>query len=456
MKNIICEGNVLENVSMKIFVQELHAISDRISLKCDKKGIVVFENVEEININDIVTLAYKFCDVASVKIESAEKSSKEIIPGVSVNFANPYVERCFNKLLRTAYAAIYKMNISEEWVGRYIATTTSNIYYSYLEPKVVRVSVGDIVECDFGYTIPGETNGTRITAIVCNVSHNQKMIYVVPLVRIKKGKDIRATSYVVCKVNKDAIYKDKNRQEMVAILNQGKEIRVERVSAFVGKVTYYFMEKVLKQLPTAFDFTSNLKSYSVESFTANMKTEEDDTEKIVYLAYPELTTSKGSNSVNPTESTGQEATAREVVVDEKKPEKSNTSENEKATSKVGKHEAILMEFFGEDFKTIDTTDPLSRQASTFMGIIGMCWTAVMQDIFENAFDVNINSYASICGNLRVMEDAFGLTAKESEILAKKYFQEWLSKYPQIKEKCPNISLISLLKVFVKCAKKNNI
>ena len=84
----------------------------------------------------------------------------------------------------------------------------------------------------------------------------------------------------------------------------------------------------------------------------------------------------------------------------------------------------------------------------FLDEIGLDKTApyVFKSFLSGTFVKKVN-YESIL--LELKKDTKNLTEDEIKAELRKTFDEYISKYPNLKEKYPRISIISFIKVFVK-------
>ena len=97
----------------------------------------------------------------------------------------------------------HERNIPEEEIGDIIFSTISEIYMRYSKKRCTKFAVGDVVDCNYGFHLTGETNGKHIEAIVCDISDNG-MPYLVPLVNV--NSDVDTYSHLIFKAQKDITY----------------------------------------------------------------------------------------------------------------------------------------------------------------------------------------------------------------------------------------------------------
>lgn len=172
-----------------------------------------------------------------------------------VEFENEYVEDIINKLVRTAYWAMYKKNVSESHISSYIFSTIFEISTNITGKETIDFAIGDIVDCNYGSHLIGETNGKHVHAIVCHVSDNN-MVYLVPITSVYRATSSNA--YLNINKSTDIIFANDFFKGGFAVLDKAKYLRAERVNSVVGKTTPDFFKQLLEQLASTFDFTNQL------------------------------------------------------------------------------------------------------------------------------------------------------------------------------------------------------
>lgn len=425
--------------SVVSLIKEVNKISCRIFIDLEN-GFVTVENVNDSMIDNVIDLVNNYYTILNVDIDNIfEEAAKEsVIPaGVEtpvedvektpkeekhepkvvgpqseddliirkVKFKNENVENRINNLLKTAYWAMYNKNAGEKDICDFILSTISEISMKFTDKPNIEFSVGDIVDVNFCTNLPGEINGGHVHTIVANIL-NDDMAYVVPIT--KQKAEINAKSYLHMEAPKDAIYNDERYNGGTVLLDKGKYVRIERFNFVVGKTNSTFFERLLKQLSRTFDFT-NIFVETVE---------------------------KDENST----AIAAENSAKKEIVD-------NTIETkETTTKKVGSEETALMETFGFAFDKLNSSISIEGQLVQFLADIGMDTT---QKVFNSAFVVACNikkiNYENVISGIK--EKFPGTNEKIIEKILKEEFKKWIDTYPALKEKCPKISIISILKVF---------
>lgn len=262
MKNIVFKGKLKENASIVGLLKEINNISCRISI--DTKHAITIENIKEDMIDIAYNLADKYYMIDMINLENAENvldlgnNEKEISNSYSAeNLMNKNIEQLINeRLIKTINWAMSKANASEDEIEEYIWSLIREISMNYsIEKKydTSLIAVGDIVVCDYGKHLPGETNGSQVRALVCNTLQN-RMIYIVPI--INKKPNVFYSNYVEFDWKNDInhYYQISNFGNTIINLEKGKYVRAERIKNIVGKLKTEIFDDVLTKLPNAFNF----------------------------------------------------------------------------------------------------------------------------------------------------------------------------------------------------------
>lgn len=419
-----------ENESIVSLIKEVNNISCRIQFDVEK-GIVIVENIDDTMIEFVINLINKYynilniiidntsdetvlvetsqssADVDEQKSENIESVGSENKPTVvapqseddliiqKVEFRNKYVEILINKLMRTIYWAMYKMNVSEKAIEKYLTTFMSEISMKYGDKKTIKYSVGDIVDCNYGVHPIGEIQGGHVFGIVCNIFNDSSMAYVVPIIKARENLD-SYSSYIVFHVPNDVVYNSNDKvysDSGTALLDKGRYLRVERFHKVIGKTTPKFFAEVLKQLSTTFDFTTNIE-------TTDNKSDVSTTE-------PKKTTK---------------------------------------TKKVGTEKSALLNSIGDSLEKLDPTKNIGEQIVDFLNDIGMTVSETMiVQSFVIACNIKKITYENVILELHrmfpeVKEDFIKSVLKDN-------FKKWLGLHPELVESYPKISFMALLKIF---------
>lgn len=433
MKKITFKVTTKKEGSVVSLIKEVNKISCRIQIDLENSFVTV-ENVDDTMTDSVIELIDQYYNILNVMFDNTSDESTSVENSQSVNIAyesksedtveitaesenkptvvgpqseddliiqkvdleNKYVEKLINKLMRTALWAMYKMNVPEKEIGDFIWTSINEISMRYNMKETIEYSVGDIVDCNYGFHLSGEINGGHVNAIVCNIKGF--MAYVVPITKVREN--LTSHSYLIFNAPDDVVYNNDYYTGGTALLDKGRYLRAERFNQVIGKVTPEFLAKVLNQLSTTFDFTID-----------------DDTE-----------------------STPIDANNSDVTTTEPKPKKT--------AKKVGCEESALLNIIGESLKKLDSTKKVEEQVVDFLTDIGMTTSeSIVTQSFVVACDIDRISYKNVVFELHNMFPK----VKEEIIksILNENFKKWLDLHPELVESCPKISLMALLKVFAK-------
>lgn len=285
MKKLIFTGNVKEDKAIGSLIKEVNNISCRMHVDI-KNGFLTVENVTDAEIDKVIDLVDNFYSTDSVEIDNVfddtsskqeipilvEEKSAEIVPVTKqestsktlepqseddliinkVEFQNEHIEELTNKFLRTAYWAMYKMNVSEMDIGKFIFSVIDEISMRYTQKDTVEFVLGDIVDVNYGMHLPGEINGKHVNAIVCKITPNN-MAYLVPITKVTT--DLTSNSYLTFNTLSDVTYYYDSYSDGTALLDKGRYLRIERINKVVGRTKPGFFITLLNKLATTFDFT---------------------------------------------------------------------------------------------------------------------------------------------------------------------------------------------------------
>ena len=422
-------------------IKEVDKISCRISFDFEN-GFVSVEDVNDIMIDSVIELVNNYYTIVGVDIDNTLENSTEnpmaaietesisdapsnavetdetvieTVPTIlepqteddliikKFEFQNEYIEGLINKYVRTIFWAMFKMNIPEKEIADYIHTAIDEISRRYNKKECIGFSIGDIVDCCYGVHLPGEINGGHVSAIVCEISFGS-MVYVVPIT--KAQTDITSHSSLSFNVPKDVVYEN-DYKGGTALLDKGKYVRAERFNAVIGKTTHAFFEKILSKLANTFDFTKR--------FAERVKEESE----------LHLTTTETSD----------DATTNKV-------------EQYKKTIQKYNIEDTLKEVIGFALDKLDPSKKVENQVENFLADIGMVSNEKMiTQSFVIACDIKKIKYDNVI--FRLHEEFPEMNEETIKNTLKETFKYWLEKYPTLAEKCPKISIMSILKLFAK-------
>lgn len=420
----------------------------------------VTENIEESSTEDNEELATDTTETVAKKQPTvSEPQTEDDLAIQQLEFDNLFVRNMANRLLRTCFWAMYKMSVPQNEIANFYYSTISEISMCYSKNENIDFSLGDIVECNFGSHLYGEINGTHVHCIVCDVL-NSDMAYVVPITKAT-GPAITSRSYIEFSSPEDAIYKNSFYKGGTALLDKAKYVRIERFISVIGKTNYTFFEKLLHQLASTFDFTSSLAEIAKKTEESNGEKNESETEATsnktdeTSALIENSTAEAGETSLTGENITGDviECSNVEEDSDNSADEQNVTSSlsNDSSSRKIGREEAALLEVIGKALDKLDKSKSVEEQVEDFMLEINMPIDSeagnLVAESFVIACEIKKINYENVILELHnifsnIKEDAIKSSLKD-------YFKSWLEKYPELAEKCPKISLMSVLKVFAR-------
>ncbi len=486
MKKLTFKVSAPKEGNISGLIKAINKIACQLKLDIEN-GFVVAENVDESTIDVVIDLINNYYTLLGIDIDNSVKNDVNVAnddekvavstqkESVStpktlepqseddliirkVEFKNEYIEQLINKLPRTISWAMFKNNATGNEISHFIFSTISEISMNYNNTACIPVSIGDVVDCNYGTHLPKEINGAHVSAIVCDISFG--MVYLVPIT--KQLDNLVSRSFIKFTVPNDIIYDEKDYVNGTVLLDKGRYLRPERLNQIIGKTTPEFLAKVLHQLSTTFDFADKIAENGIKP--TNCKTTTDKT------ITPEVdeTTTAGTTSPEVDETTTTGTTSPEadkptiagssdngeqqptvIVSSEAKPEEIISQiATVSTTQKVSNVEKALLESFGSAFDKLDPSKPIQEQIDSFITDIGIpTGEKMLRKTFVIAYDIKKITYENVILELHKMyptvnEDIIKASLKES-------FKKWLEQYPELAEKCPKLSLMSVLKAFAK-------
>lgn len=433
MKKMTFKVSVKKEENIIDLIKEVNKIACRLQLDMEN-GFVTVENVNESMIDTVIELINSYYILLGVEIDnsddsditdveetielsnqsesfSARKSATKTIESQSeddliikkIKFENVYVENLLNKLLRTAYWTMFKLNVPEKEIGEFIWTSINEISMRYNNKNTIPLSIGDVVDCNYGTHLGGEISGVHKPAIVCNISENG-MIYLVPI--IKMQQNLTSHSYLTLTVPNDVIYNTRDYANGIVLLDKGKYLHKARINEVIGKTSSEFFEKVLYQLASTFDFIN-----------ANITEKQQESKNVIT---EDVFSKKASESV--------------AIV--------------KTNKNSGKLEEDLLEVIGFALNKLTPSKKAKEQIESFLIDIGMpIKEKMVKQSFVIACDIKKITYENVINELHKANPM--VNNNSIKVILKENFNKWLEKYPELAKKCPKISFMSILKVFAK-------
>ena len=474
MKKLTFKVSTPKEGNISGLIKAINKIACQLKLDIEN-GFVVAENIDESTIDVVIDLINNYYTLLGIDIDNSvendvnvanddekvavstqkesvstpktlEPQSEDDLIIRKVEFKNEYIEQLINKLLRTISWAMFKNNATGNEISHFIFSTISEISMNYNNTACIPLSIGDVVDCNYGTHLPKEINGGHVAAIVCDISFG--MVYLVPIT--KQLDNLVSRSFIKFTVPNDIIYDEKDYVNGTVLLDKGRYLRPERLNQIIGKTTPEFFAKVLHQLSTTFDFTdrnaeNSSKSTNFETTTAA----EAITPEVDETTTTETTSPKADKpTIAETSNNVEYQPAVIVSLEEKSEETISQVATVSTTQKGSNGEKALLESFGSAFDKLDSSKPIQEQIDSFIADIGIpANEKMLRQTFVIACDIKKITYENVIFELHKMYP----TANEDILKAslKKSFKKWLEQYPELAEKCPKLSLMSVLKVFAK-------
>ncbi len=340
-----------------------------------------------------------------------------------IEFQNPAIEAAMNKLLKTAFWAMYKQCGNEKEIVNHIWTAIREMSLKYTDPNIIEFSVGDVVDCYFGTHLPREINGSHVLGIVLDITAD-KMVYIVPIT--KAVEDIDARVYITFHRDVDVDYYYEQYYGGTALLDKGRYLRAERLQTVVGKAKPNFLYDLVTMLPKARDYSANFEHLFEDI--------EDSEPEMIFEDEPLCgdSSSADENTV----------TAEEM--------NSSTSSSEVISSTLPKGqtaEDVILVVVGDALKLIEVGGSILGNTRTFLETIGMPTdNPLINEAFLASTSIKRITYENIIAE--VMKTNSELTEDVVKDGLKEAFRSWTASKPELAP-YNRLAITSLLKLFAK-------
>lgn len=281
MDTVIFKIEKWKSESIANLLKEINEISCRLYIDFEK-GVVTAKDVNNDVIDTIIGVIDKHFIIESISVDNTTNQEKSELNENDrvVKFSDKDIENLLNeKLIKTIVWAM-SHGMSSEEVQKYIWTMITEISYSNSsssELRVKNVSVGDVVQVNFGKHPIGEMSDSRGYAIVCNISTDGS-IFLVPI--DKESSNIDSNSFNILE-----------NSDVTVLLEMSKYVNPRRLDKVLGKVEPEFLKELLNQIAITFDFNSNAEEIDfTKCLTAEMALQEiigPALEKVMPGLYPE-------------------------------------------------------------------------------------------------------------------------------------------------------------------------
>ena len=281
MDTVIFKIEKWKSESIANLLKEINEISCRLYIDFEK-GVITAKDVNNDVIDTIIGVIDKHFVIESISVDNTTNQEKSELNENDrvVKFSDKDIENLLNeKLIKTIVWAM-SHGMSSEEVQKYIWTMITEISYSNSsssELRVKNVSVGDVVQVNFGKHPIGEMSDSRGYAIVCNISTDGSL-FLVPI--DKESSNIDSNSFNILE-----------NSDVTVLLEMSKYVNPRRLDKVLGKVEPEFLKELLNQIAITFDFNSNAEEIDfTKCLTAEMALQEiigPALEKVMPGLYPE-------------------------------------------------------------------------------------------------------------------------------------------------------------------------
>ena len=281
MDTVIFKIEKWKSESIANLLKEINEISCRLQIDFEK-GVITAKDVNNDVIDTIIGVIDKHFIIESISVDNTTNQEKSELNENDrvVKFSDKDIENLLNeKLIKTIVWAM-SHGMSSEEVQKYIWTMITEISYSNSsssELRVKNVSVGDVVQVNFGKHPIGEMSDSRGYAIVCNISTDGSL-FLVPI--DKESSNIDSNSFNILE-----------NSDVTVLLEMSKYVNPRRLDKVLGKVEPEFLKELLNQIAITFDFNSNAEEIDfTKCLTAEMALQEiigPALEKVMPGLYPE-------------------------------------------------------------------------------------------------------------------------------------------------------------------------
>lgn len=391
-----------------------------------------------------------------IAAENVERSVSQQLVFEPVKFENEYIRGIVNKLLNTVFCIMQKQNISEKEIGGYIQSATTNIYLNYWGKEIEEFSIGDVVKCNLGTQLPGEVNGTFISAIVCDFLP-PNMVYIVPLTKAVGNEVNSVRSFLNISASDYVTYPYDVQKNSTVLLDKGRYIRAERVRCVIGETKPEFFEKVLRKLSTTFDFTKYLEYPVVSSDVLgypvkkeNVSEVNDSVEKVYECEIVTDVERSSENKEEFDEETSEilcESEMGYTAVTENVVETGVSKENET-------EENVILSVIGESLEKLGVDELTTDKIEEFLSEIGMVTSTFVKQAILYACGAKKITYAGVLAEL-YLENSAAVPESKIKAILKDTFKKWINENPTVSEKYPRLSFVSFLKIFSRKFAKEN-
>ena len=168
----------------------------------------------------------------------------------------PHVEGNVFRLKQRIFDFMKYRNASRKDIDNYLMSIVAEMSMRYSPRKMIPFTIGDIVDCNYGYHLESEICGGHIHAIVCNIIENN-LVYLVPIT--KESFPYEEGKYLPVLPNENIIYHAKQFHGGTVSVKMGKYMDAHRFRKVIGEVNEDFFKILLSEIQKGMDFIQNIK-----------------------------------------------------------------------------------------------------------------------------------------------------------------------------------------------------
>ena len=424
---------------MSVFLKQMCLLKSRVNLDLEKGTLSIVE-MEDSSIDSVIAAVSNDFNITAVDIVPTVEKPEPVVTEESleiakVNFSNEVVEEQLNKLMRIIYWAMYTNKASSRDICQYLMTAGTEIAMRYNPRELVKFSIGDIVDCNYGRHLEGEISGGHVHSIVCDID-DDGTAYVAPITKARFEADVHR--YLPFEANADVTYSNFRYTGGTVLLKKGRYVRPERVQSVIGIVHPEFFKKLLDSLSHSTQFSQ--EDYSEKFSEKSEDAQYDDGMVLLESNFeipeiPEIPTF--------TEQAGK------AVPNETDKNNNDDKEGEISTAKkkISMSE-YLASLITDSLDALDKSKSSEDQVDSFLDSIG--FGTDERDTVRKAFVISCQLKNITIPRIYEVAKSFFPEIEEEfmEKVLKDEFKKWLDVVaPEAREKYPTISVKDLLKAF---------
>ena len=416
-----------EGASMSGLIKQMCLLNCRIKVD-SLNGKIIVADIAYDNVGSVVDAIDEAFDIANIDISPKPIINEDSIEFEKLEFNDEEVREQANRLLKKSFWAMYISKAKSRDICQYLMSAGKEIAMKYNPKEPVNVSVGNIVDCNFGSHLKGEISGGHIHSIVCDIDDDE-LVYVVPITKYSFEND--ETKYLRFLAGRDVEYMDSRFTGGTVLLKMGRYVNRQRFNEVVGQVLPEFFGKVLTGLSNTANFVSKIESYGTE-YAEKIGDVDNDDDMLSFGDAEESSVAENPSKEEASKTSPVIGVGNSVI---------NYEERMPA-------EDYLTLVVADALASLDKTKPIEETVDEFLDAIGMPKEEI---IIRNAFIVACKADKIAYRNIALkLQDMFPKMREEIIVLTmKEEFNKWLAAHPDVKDRYPRISIMVLLKIFAR-------